>query len=119
MAEAGLWVAWGVPTRGRERKALALLIETQDFLSGLQEEGRIERFDRVVLKPQNIELGGFFLIQGSDEQIDGLRRDHDFELWLQRVQLVADQVGIVDAWLGDGIAEAVGLYEKALETLDE
>lgn len=118
MAEAGLWIAWGVPSQGRERKALALLIETEGFLSGLQSEGRIERFDRVVLKPQNIELGGFFLIQGSNDQIDGLRRDHDFELWLSRVQLVADQVGIVDAWLGDGIAEAVGLYEKALETLD-
>jgi hypothetical protein len=39
-------------------------------------------------------------------------------VWLNRVQLVADQVGIVDAWLGDGIAEAVALYEKALESLD-
>lgn len=111
-------MAWGVPTQGRERNALALLIETEDFLSGLQEQGRIEHFDRVVLKPQNIELGGFFLIQGSKDQIDALRRDSDFEVWLNRVQLVADQVGIVDAWLGDGIAEAVALYEKALETLE-
>ncbi|BBX20164.1 hypothetical protein CRI77_11815 [Mycolicibacterium duvalii] len=118
MAEAGLWVAWGVPTPGRERKALALLIETQDYLSGLTEQGRIERFDRVVLKPQNIELGGFILIQGSNAQIDELRRDESFTVWLNRVQLVADQVGIVDAWLGDGIAEAVELYEKALETLE-
>ncbi|MGD9621873.1 MAG: hypothetical protein AB7G47_18195 [Mycolicibacterium sp.] len=118
MADAGLWVAWGVPTPGRERKALDLLLETEDYLSGLRERGRIERFDRVLLKPQNIELGGFILIQGSKSQIDGLRRDPDFELWLNRVQLVADQVGIVDAWLGDGIAEAVALYEKALENLE-
>ncbi|MGB0970790.1 MAG: hypothetical protein ACPGVG_07490 [Mycobacterium sp.] len=118
MAEAGLWVAWGVPTPGRERKALSLLIETEEYLSGLKEQKRIERFDRVVLKPQNIDLGGFVLIQGSKDQIDGLRRDPDFELWLNRVQLVADQVGFVDAWLGDGIADAVALYEKALENLD-
>lgn len=118
MAEAGLWVAWGVPTSGRERTALALLIETQDYLSGLQEQGRIERFDRVLLKPQNIELGGFVLIQGSKDQVDGLRRDPEFELWLNRVQLVADQVGIVDAWLGEGIGEAVALYETALESLE-
>ncbi len=118
MAEAGLWVAWGVPTVGRERKALALFIETQDYLSGLQGERRIGRFDCVLLKPQSIELGGFVLIQGSKDQIDGLRRDHGFELWLNRVQLVADQVGIVDAWLGDGIAEAVPLYEQALENLE-
>ncbi|MDN4517978.1 hypothetical protein JN086_25210 [Mycolicibacterium austroafricanum] len=117
MAEAGLWVAWGVPTRGRERNALDLLVETEGYLSDLQGRGRIEGFDRVVLKPQSIELGGFILIRGSKEQIDGLRRDHDFELWLTRVQLVADQVGVADAWLGDGIAEAVSLYEKALENL--
>ncbi|UXA17465.1 hypothetical protein [Mycobacterium sp. SMC-4] len=118
MADAGLWVAWGVPTPGRERKALALLIETEDYLSGLTDQGRIERFDRVVLKPQSIEIGGFILIQGSKQQIDDLRRDESFGLWLSRVQLVADQVGIVDAWLGDGVAEAVSLYEKALQTLE-
>ncbi|MGE2834330.1 hypothetical protein [Mycobacterium sp. SMC-4] len=118
MAEAGLWIAWGVPTAGRERQALELLIETEGYLSGLAEQGRIERFDRVVLKPQSTELGGFIFIQGSNEQIDELRRDESFGLWLTRVQLVADQVGVVDAWVGDGIAEAVGLYEKALETLE-
>ncbi|MBX7432032.1 hypothetical protein JDV09_07910 [Mycobacterium sp. Y57] len=118
MAEAGLWVAWGVPTRGRERTALNLLVETEDYLAGLRERGKIERFDRVVLKPQTIELGGFVLIQGSVEQIDELRRDEEFQVWLNRVQLVADQVGVVDAWLGDGVAEAVELYEKALERLD-
>jgi len=31
-----------------------------------------------------------------------------------QVQLVADQVGIVDAWIGDGIADAIDLYEQAL-----
>ena len=118
MAEAGLWIAWGVPNAGRERKALELLVETQDYLSGLQEQGRIERFDRVVLKPQSIELGGFIFIQGSIEQIVGLRRDESFGVWLSRVQLVADHVGVVDAWVGDGIAEAVSLYEKALEALE-
>lgn len=118
MADSGLWIAWGVPTQGRERKALDLLIETQDYLAGLQAQDRIERFDRVLLKPQSIELGGFILIQGSVAQIDALRRDGDFELWLQRVQLVADQVGFVDAWVGDGIADAVQLYEKALNRVE-
>ncbi|MGP4055018.1 hypothetical protein ACTWP6_09405 [Mycobacterium sp. 4D054] len=118
MAEAGLWVAWGVPTRGREHQALDLLVETEGYLSGLRDRDRIEGFDRVVLKPQSIELGGFILIRGTKAQIDDLRRDHDFELWLTRVQLVADQVGVADAWLGDGIAEAVSLYRKALENLD-
>jgi hypothetical protein len=28
--------------------------------------------------------------------------------------MVADRVGIVDAWVDEGLAEATGLYEEAL-----
>ena len=115
MAEAGLWVAWGLPTSGREVQALGLLKEsTTSYLSRLVQDGRIERFDTAILKPQTIEMGGFVLIQGSRQQIDMLRRDDDFQLWLNQVQLVADRVGMVDAWVNDGLSEARDLYERAL-----
>jgi hypothetical protein len=114
MAEAGVWVAWGLPTQGRERQALELLNESRGYLARLAEDELIERFDIVILKPQTTELGGFLLIQGSQGQIDALRHNRDFEVWLNRVQLVADRVGIVDAWIGESIAEAADLYEEAL-----
>lgn len=115
MAEAGFWVAWGIPARGREVRALDLLKEsTSGYLDRLVEDGRIERFDTVILKPQTTELGGFFLLQGSQQQIDTLRRDGDFQVWVNRVQLVADRVGMVDAWVNDGLSDAVERYEQAL-----
>ena len=115
MAEAGVWVAWGIPARGRETQALDLLKEsTTGYLERLAQEGQIERFDMAILKPQTTELGGFVLIQGTRDQIDSLRRDADFQAWVNQVQLVADRVGIVDAWVNDGLAEAIGLYEVAL-----
>jgi hypothetical protein len=114
MAEAGFWVAWGLPTQGRERQALDLLNETRGYLESLAHDRQIERFDIAILKPQTTELGGFILIQGTREQIDALRHDEDFQVWVNRVQLVAGRVGIVDAWVGDGIAEATDLYEQAL-----
>ena len=115
MAEAGVWVAWGIPARGRETQALDLLKETTTgYLERLAQEGQIERFDAAILQPQTTELGGFVLIQGTREQIDSLRRDADFQAWVNQVQLVADRVGIVDAWVNDGLAEAIGLYEVAL-----
>jgi hypothetical protein len=115
MAEAGLWVAWGLPTHGRETQALDLLKETTTgYLAKLVEDGRIERFDTAILKPQTIELGGFILIQGSQPQIDALRRDEDFQVWVNQVQLVADRVGMVDAWVNEGLSEAIDLYEQAL-----
>lgn len=115
MAQAGLWVAWGIPARGRETQALDLLKETTTgYLERLAQEGQIERFDTAILKPQSTELGGFILIQGTQEQIDALRRDADFAIWVNQVQLVADRVGIVDAWVNDGLGEAIGLYQQAL-----
>jgi hypothetical protein len=114
MAEAGFWVAWGLPTHGREPQALGLLNESREYLARLAEDGAIERFDIVILKPQTTELGGFFLVQGAQGQIDALRHDDDFRVWVNRVQLVADRVAIVDAWVGDGITEASDLYAEAL-----
>jgi hypothetical protein len=115
MAQAGLWLAWGIPARGRETQALDLLKETTTgYLERLANEGQIERFDAAILKPQSTELGGFILIQGTQEQIDSLRRDADFLSWVNQVQLVADRVGIVDAWVNEGLTEAIGLYEVAL-----
>jgi len=114
MAESGFWIAWGLPTQGREKHALDLLTESRGYLERLVHDGQIERFDTVILRPQTTELGGFFLIQGTQEQIDALRHDDDFSVWVNRVQLVADRVGVVDAWVGDGIAEASDLYEQAL-----
>lgn len=114
MAEAGLWIAWGIPTPGREPQALALLRETTGYLDRLAQDDKFERFDIAILKPQSTELGGFILIQGSAAQIDALRRDDDFQVWLNRAQLVADRVGMVDVWVNEGLTEATDLYEQAL-----
>src|SRR6478752_6171012 len=115
MAEAGGWIAWGIPARGRETQALDLLKDTTTgYLDGLARDGRIERFDTAILKPQSTELGGFILIQGTQQQIDDLRHAVDFQTWATQVQLVADRVGIVDAWVDEGLSDAIGLYEAAL-----
>lgn len=118
MSEAGVWVSWGIPARGREGQALALLKSSlTGYLEQLSQEGRIERFDAAILKPQSTELGGFILIQGTHDQIDALRTDRNFEAWVTQIQLVADKFGIVDAWVGDGLGDAYDLYEEALRKL--
>jgi hypothetical protein len=115
MAEAGLWIAWGIPARGREVQALELLKSSMTgYLHRLEQEDRIERFDSAILRPQSIELGGFILIQGSQQQIDTLRRDAEFQQWTNHIQLVADRVGMVDAWVNEGLGEAMDLYDEAL-----
>ena len=119
MAKVGFWIVWGVPARGRERYALEVIREATRELEGLQNEGRIEHFDMVVLMPQTIEFGGFCLISGSREQIDSLRNDDDFQRWVLRLQMVADKFGVMDAWVDQGIPVALRLYEEALNKVEK
>jgi hypothetical protein len=115
MAEAGFWVVWGVPTRGRERQAVETLKESMRYFESLARDGHIERSDVVILKPQSTEIGGFILLQGTQQQIDSLRQNSEFQRWVNVVQLVADKVGVVDAWVDQGIPEALSLYDDSLK----
>ncbi len=119
MAKVGFWIVWGVPARGRERYALEVIREATRELEGLQQQGRIEHFDMVVLIPQTIEFGGFCLISGSREQIDLLRNDDQFQRWVLRLQMVADKFGVMDAWVDQGIPVALRLYEEALNKVEK
>lgn len=57
---------------------------------------------------------GFVLIQGTRQQIDSLHQDKQFETYAFEVQAIADHVNIIEAWVGDGLQYAFGLYEDAL-----
>src|SRR5215217_2138776 len=86
--DCGLLGDWR-PVDAKRGRSICSKETTTRYLAKLVEDGRIERFDTAILKPQTIELGGFILIQGSQPQIDTLRRDEDFEVWVNQVQLVS------------------------------
>ncbi len=117
MAEAGLFIGWGEPVRGREERALAIFNESVQYWGGLQQQGRIERFDVALLPPHGGDLGGFALLRGTAEQIDSVRRDEEFRRLVQRVRLVVEDLGLVDALVDDGLAQGLGLYQDAVGQL--
>src|SRR5512139_3950460 len=45
MAEAALFITWGQPVRGREKRAADQMRESVRYWERLHEEGQIERFD--------------------------------------------------------------------------
>jgi hypothetical protein len=116
-AEAGLFIGWGVPVRGREKRALDLFNETMEYYGRLQQDGKIERFDVAVLSPHGSDLGGFALMQGTAQQIDSLRRDEEFQQWVTRAQLIVEQFGVVDAFVDQGLGQAISRYQNELGQL--
>jgi len=114
MADAGLFIGWDAPVRGREAKSLEVFGEAVEFQGKLQEAGDIESFEVVFLVPHGGDLGGFILVRASRDQIAALRQREDFLRINARAGLVVENFGLVDAVLGERIGEQMGIYREAI-----
>src|ERR1700692_2570097 len=117
MAEAGLYSGWGAPTRGREKHALDVFNESMQYYGRLQQEGKLENVEVAILNTTGGDVGGFFLLRGTAQQVDSLRRDEEFQDLLNRVQLIADGLRITDAIVDEGIAQQISRFDKVIGQL--
>jgi hypothetical protein len=114
VAESALYIGWGEAARGREKRALDVFNEAMQYYGRLQKEGKIERFDVAALAPHGGDLGGFFLLRGTAQQIDSVRRDEEFERLISRVRLVVDDVGFADAFVDEKLAQVMAQYQEEI-----
>jgi hypothetical protein len=117
MAEAALFLGWGPPVHGRERKSLDVFNESVQWYIELQETGNIESFEVVLLEPHGGDLDGFVLIRGSQDQISTLRASEEFERLTTRATLIVENVGVVGAYINEGLARGMGIYQAQLDEL--
>ena len=110
MAEAALCIVWGTPVHGRENDALKVYNETLQYWGRLQQEGKIETFEVVVLGPTGGDVTGFLLVRGTAQQIDSVRRTEEYQRLINRVQLIADHVRVADAFVDEGLAQILSQY---------
>ena len=109
MAEAGLFIGWGAPVRGREAKGLeGLQREHSSTWGRLQEAGRIESFEVALLFPHGGDLDGFALLRGSHDQLNEVGGDEEFLRLTTRAGLIVERLGVVRAALGDGLGQQIG-----------
>jgi hypothetical protein len=112
MADAGLFIGWGQVARGREERALDVFNETVEFYGRMQGDGRIEDFEVCLLEPHGGELAGFALLRGSEEQVDAIHHDEEFQRLMQRAGMIVDDLGLVNAFIGDGLGRAISRYQE-------
>ncbi len=110
MSAAALCTTWGLPVPGREKHALDVYSETLQYWGRLQQEGKIERFDVVVLGPTGGDLTGLMLVRGTEAQLDSVRHSEEYERLINRVQLVAQHVRAADAYVDEGLARIMSEY---------
>jgi hypothetical protein len=112
MADRTLCLTWGQVARGREAHSLEVFNDAVGYYAALQEDGRIERFDVVLLSPSG-GVEGMMLLYGSHEQLDAVREDPRFQRLTIDAQMVVDELRVLDGYVNEGIARPMALFQEA------
>lgn len=117
MAGEELYIGWGSVVRGREQKALQVFQETIEFHGKLQQDGKIDSFDAHLIAPHGGDLAGFIILHGERAKLDEIRSSEDFERLIARAASIVDKVGVVNAYSGDALGQAMGRFQAASQEL--
>jgi hypothetical protein len=112
VAGEAIFIGWGQVVRGREQRAVEVFNESVGYWGSLQEQGRIESLDVVLLSPHGGDLAGFALLKGDAAKLDELRRDDEFIKRNARANLIVEGLGIVDAVSGERLGEQMQIYTQ-------
>jgi hypothetical protein len=117
MAGDALFLGWGPVVRGREQTALQVFRETIEYYGKLQQDGRIDSFEPVLLAPHGGDLGGYVLLRGERGRLDEIRSSDEFERLVARASAVVDNVGVVNAYTGEALGRTLAIFQAASEEL--
>jgi hypothetical protein len=115
MAERALFIGFGAPVRGREERAIQVFGEFVEMFGRMQSEGRIEGMDVSLLDPHGGDLGGFFMVHGSETQCAALPTDEDFRRAVIDASLIVENFGVVPAMTGEGVGREMAMYGDAVK----
>jgi hypothetical protein len=115
MADRALFIGFGTPVRGREERAVEVFNEFVGMFGRMQSDGRIESMDVTLLDPHGGDLGGFFMIHGTEGQCSAMQYDEEFRRSVNDATLIVENFGIVPATTGAGVAREMGMYGEALQ----
>jgi hypothetical protein len=115
MSDRALFVGFGAPVRGREERAIEVFNEFVGMFGRMQSEGRIEGLDIALLDPHGGDLGGFFMVHGSEAQCAALPNDEEFRRAMIDAGLIVENLGVVPAVTGEAVGREMTMYGDAVK----
>jgi hypothetical protein len=113
MADRLLFIGWSTPVRGREERGLEVFNEAIGLCGRMQQEGRIEKFDVVLLGP-NGDLNGYIEVHGSTEQIAAFRENEEFQRNTVEASLIVDGLRHIEGYTNDEVARQMARYQESV-----
>jgi hypothetical protein len=115
MADRALFIGFGQPVRGREERAVEVFNEFVALCGRMGSDGRIERMDVSLLDPHGGDLGGFFMLHGSEAQCSALTMDEEFRRACIDANLIVENFGVVPAATGEAVGTEMAMYSEAVK----
>ena len=115
MAGEALFIGWGAVVRGREKQALQVFQESMEYYLRLQQEGRIESFDVLLLGPHGGDLNGFVVLRGDRKALADVRVSEEFERLTARASAIIDSVGDIPAYGGEALAQEMEIFQDVAD----
>jgi len=113
MADRVLLISWGSPKPGREERGVEVFNEALGIYGRMQQEGRIEKFDVVLLQP-NGDMDGYIEIHGSAEQIAAVHEDEEFQRNTIDASLIVNKLRHADGVTNEEIARQMSMYQESV-----
>jgi hypothetical protein len=113
MADRVLVISWGESVHGREERGLEVFNEALGLCGRLQQDGKIESFDVVLLDPA-ADLSGYLEIHGSAEQINALDDNEEFTRNTIEASLIVKNLRHMRGYTNEGVARQMALYQEAV-----
>jgi hypothetical protein len=118
MAERLVFIGGGRAVNGREERGLEVFNEAVGLYGRMQQEGRIEKFDVVLLSP-NTSLDGYMSLAGSPQQLAAVREDKEFQRTLMDASLIVEDLCLVEGYANEGIAAQMDMYREAIAAVPQ
>jgi hypothetical protein len=118
MADRVIFISWGMVVRGREERAMENFNETLGLYGQMQQDGRLESFDVVLLNPST-GMDGYIVIKGAADQLSALKDSEDFQRQLAGATLIVDDLKMVDGYTNEGVAQQMAIYQDAISKVPQ
>ena len=115
MADRALFIGFGAPVRGREERAVEVFNEFVEMFGRMGSDGRVASMEVSLLDPHGGELGGFFMVHGSEQQCAALTYDEEFRRACIDASLIVENFGVVPAVTGEAVGTEMGMYTEAIK----
>jgi hypothetical protein len=117
MAGDALFIGWGKVVPGREKVAFQVFQESTEMYGRLEQDGRIDSFESMLLSPHGGDLAGFVILRGQRQALSEIQFGEEFTRLVARATALVDSLGVIPAYGGEELAMRMGLFQEAAAEL--